>query len=135
MCDSFQVAGLDYSLSFNKRGLELTFRGYGDKMPEFIDKVSEAVATYTPSDSVEFERLRDVLRREWSSYDTYQPCRHAMANANQAMENPCYTAKEFRETLASIELEDLRPLATKALEEAEGLCLLQGNLGKSDVPR
>lgn len=30
-------------------------------MPEFIDKVAEAVATYTPSDPVEFERLRDVV--------------------------------------------------------------------------
>ncbi|CAM9421852.1 unnamed protein product, partial [Hapterophycus canaliculatus] len=56
-----QVAGLSYNLSWNTRGLELTFRGYGDKMPEFIDKVSEAVANYTPSDAAEFERLRDVV--------------------------------------------------------------------------
>ncbi|CAM9815128.1 unnamed protein product, partial [Hapterophycus canaliculatus] len=130
-----QVAGLSYSLSFNKRGLELSFRGYGDKMPEFIDKVSEAVATYTPSDPAEFERLRDVLRRAWSSYDTYQPYRHAMANADEATDDPCFTKKEFRETLDLIELDELRPLATRIVEEAEGLCLLHGNLEEADVPK
>ncbi|CAM9610251.1 unnamed protein product [Scytosiphon promiscuus] len=130
-----QVAGLSYSLNFNKRGLQLTARGYGDKMPGFIDKVAEAVATHTPSDPAEFERLRDVLQRVWSSYDTYQPYRHAMYNADEAMEDPCFSMKELQEALDSIELEDLRPLATRVLEEAEGLCLLQGNLDKKDVPR
>lgn len=58
-----QMAGLSYSLSFNLRGVGLSFRGYGDKMPDLIDKVAEAAATYTPSDSVEFERLKDVVGR------------------------------------------------------------------------
>lgn len=30
-------------------------------MPALIDKVAEAAATYTPSDPVEFERLKDVV--------------------------------------------------------------------------
>lgn len=55
------MAGLSYSLSFNARGLGLSFGGYGDKMPDLIEKVAEAAATYSPSDPVEFERLRDVV--------------------------------------------------------------------------
>lgn len=43
--------------------------------------------------------------------------------------------KEVRQTLDSIEMEDLRPLATRVFEEAEGLCLIQGNLEQSDIPR
>ena len=56
-----QMAGLGYSLDFTTRGLRLSFGGFGDKMPDFISKVAEAVATFTPSDPVEFERLRDVV--------------------------------------------------------------------------
>ncbi|CAM9437472.1 unnamed protein product [Ectocarpus fasciculatus] len=104
-------------------------------MPEFIDTVAEAVATYTPSDPVEFERLRDVLRRRCSSFDNEQPYRHAMANADEATEDPTYTVKEIGATLDSIELADLRPLASRVLAEAEGMCLMQGNLRKEDVPR
>lgn len=58
---SLQMAGLSYGVSFNTRGVGLSFEGYGDKMPALIDKVAEALATYTPSDDVEFERLKDVV--------------------------------------------------------------------------
>ncbi|CAN0120298.1 unnamed protein product [Ectocarpus sp. 6 AP-2014] len=129
------TAGLSFNLSVNRRGIGLSFQGYGDKMPEFIDKVAEAVATYSPSDPVEFERLRDVLRRRCSSFDNEQPYRHAMANADEATEDPTYTVREIGATLDSIELADLRPLASRVLAEAEGVCLMQGNLQKEDVPR
>lgn len=56
-----QMAGLGYSLDFTTRGVRLSFGGFGDKMPDFIDKVAEAVASYNPTDPVEFERLRDVV--------------------------------------------------------------------------
>ncbi len=82
------MAGLGYSLDFTTRGVRLSFGGYGDKMPDFIEKVAEAVATYTPTDPVEFERLRDVVRRDLSSYDTQQPYQHAMSNAAVASEDP-----------------------------------------------
>ncbi|CAB1100827.1 unnamed protein product [Ectocarpus sp. CCAP 1310/34] len=103
--------GLSFNLSVNSRGIGLSFRGYGNKMPEFIDKVAEAVATYTPSDPVEFERLRDVVS------------------------SVRYTVREIGATLDSIELADLRPLASRVLAEAEGVCLMQGNLKEEDVPR
>lgn len=48
---------------------------------------------------------------------------------------PRYTVKEIGATLDSIELADLRPLASRVLAEAEGMCLMQGNLQKEDVPR
>ncbi|CAM9877673.1 unnamed protein product [Pylaiella littoralis] len=130
-----RMAGLSYSLSFNLRGVGLSFRGYGDKMPDLIDKVAEAAATYTPSDSVEFERLKDVVRRECSSYNTRQPYQHAKSNAAQASHVPSFTAKEMEATLGSIQLADLRPLASRVLAQAEGLCLMQGNLEDTDIPR
>lgn len=46
-----------------------------------------------------------------------------------------YTVKEIGATLDSIELADLRPLASRVLAEAEGVCLMQGNLRKEDVAR
>lgn len=82
------MAGLGYSLDFTTRGVRLSFGGFGDKMPDFIEKVAGAVATYIPSDPVEFERLRDVVRRDLSSYDTQQPYQHAMSNAAVASEDP-----------------------------------------------
>lgn len=82
-----QVAGLGYSLDFTTRGVRLSFAGFGDKMPDFIEKVAQAVATHTPTDAVEFERLRDVVRRDLASYDTQQPYQHAMANAAVASED------------------------------------------------
>ncbi|CAM9610322.1 unnamed protein product [Scytosiphon promiscuus] len=129
-----RVAGLQYDVTFNARGVKLTFEGYCDKMPGLIDKVAKAVATYNPTDPVEFERLRDVLRRAWSSYDTDDPSDHAVSNADEAMEDPWFTVKELRDTLDSIELKDLRLLGTRVIQEAEGLCLLQGNLKNTDVP-
>lgn len=55
------MAGLGYSLDFTTRGVRLSFGGFGDKMPDFMNKVAEAVATHAPSDPAEFERLRDVV--------------------------------------------------------------------------
>ena len=55
------MAGLGYSLYFTTRGVCLLFSGYNDKMPDFITKIAEALATHAPTDPVEFERLRDVV--------------------------------------------------------------------------
>ncbi|CAN0276459.1 unnamed protein product, partial [Scytosiphon promiscuus] len=129
-----RVAGLHYDVRFNARGVTLTFGGYCDKMPGLIDKVAKAVATYNPTDPVEFERLRDVVSRILSSYDTQDPLDHAESNANEAIEDPRFTVKELRDTLDSIELKDLRSLGTRVIDEAEGLCLLQGNLKNTDIP-
>eukprot|EP00752_Nemacystus_decipiens_P006180 g5577.t1 len=128
-----QMAGLGYSLDFTTRGMRLSFGGYGDKMPDFIEKVAGAVATYTPIDPVEFERLRDVVRRDLSSYDTQQPYQHAMSNAAVATEDPRFTVKEVKDTLESIKLKDLKPLVSKVFGQGEGLGLVQGNLQFRDV--
>eukprot|EP00904_Undaria_pinnatifida_P012432 jgi/Undpi1/8319/HiC_scaffold_25.g10788.m1 len=130
-----EMAGLGYSLDFTTRGVRLSFGGFGDKMPDFINKVAEAVATFTPNDPVEFERLRDVVRRDLSSYDTQQPYQHAMSNANVASEDPRFTVKQIRETLDSIKVEDVKPIVSRLFEEAEGISLMQGNLRETDVPR
>ncbi|CAM9761157.1 unnamed protein product [Pylaiella littoralis] len=130
-----KVAGLGYSLDFTTRGVRLSFAGFGDKMPNFIEKVAQAVATFIPTDAVEFERLRDVVRRDLASYDTQQPYQHAMSNSAVASEDPRYTVKEIRDTLGSIKLADLKPLVSRVFERAEGLGLLQGNLEFRDVNR
>lgn len=56
-----QMAGLEYNSIFNTQGFLLVFGGFGDKMPDFIAKIAETVVTHTPTDSVEFERLRDLV--------------------------------------------------------------------------
>lgn len=58
------MAGLGYSLDFTTRGVRLSFGGFGDKMPDFIARIAEAIATHSPEDPQEFERLRDVVRKE-----------------------------------------------------------------------
>ncbi|CAM9553710.1 unnamed protein product [Scytosiphon promiscuus] len=128
-----RMAGLGYSLDFTTRGVRLSFGGFGDKMPDFIERVAEAVATHTPTDPVVFERLRDVVRRDLASYDTQQPYQHAMSNAAVASEDPRYTVKEVRDTLDSIKLADLKPLVSRVFEKGEGVGLLQGNLQFRDV--
>ncbi|CAM9471198.1 unnamed protein product [Ectocarpus sp. 8 AP-2014] len=123
-----QMAGLGYSLDFTTRGLRMSFSGFSDKMPDFIEKVAQAVATYTPSDPVEFERLRDVVRRDLVSYDTQQPYQHAMSNAAVASEDPRYTVQEIRDTLDSVKMSEIKPLVSRVFGQAEGFGLLQGNL-------
>ncbi|CAM9523358.1 unnamed protein product, partial [Ectocarpus sp. 12 AP-2014] len=123
-----QMAGLGYSLDFTTRGLRMSFSGFSDKMPDFIEKVAQAVATYTPSDPVEFERLRDVVRRDLASYDTQQPYQHAISNAAVASEDPRYTVQEIRDTLDSVKMSEIKPLVSRVFGQAEGVGLLQGNL-------
>ncbi|CAM9240500.1 unnamed protein product, partial [Discosporangium mesarthrocarpum] len=130
-----QVAGLGYNLDFTTRGVRLTFAGFNDKMPAFIEKVAEGVATHVPNDPAELERLRDVVYREMMSFDKQQPLYHAVASSALATEDPRFSVEDVRNTLSSIRLGDFPPLLKDMFRRGEAFSLLQGNLKEGDVDR
>eukprot|EP00283_Hemiselmis_rufescens_P014323 CAMPEP_0173441206 /NCGR_PEP_ID=MMETSP1357-20121228/23831_1 /TAXON_ID=77926 /ORGANISM="Hemiselmis rufescens, Strain PCC563" /LENGTH=1140 /DNA_ID=CAMNT_0014406771 /DNA_START=93 /DNA_END=3515 /DNA_ORIENTATION=+ len=124
-------AGLNYDLSFTVKGPEIVFSGYNDKLPDFVRKVAQTIATHVPSDQAKFERYKESIAVEAKGFVNDQPYRHAALFARTYQVSPSYTPLEVLDELQGISLGDVQKFAKSIFKKAFVESLIQGNVEKS----
>lgn len=127
------VAGLSYSASFTARGISLSFSGYNDKLPAFVETVAAAIANHVPSSEEKLQRFKDTILRDLSSFKTEQPYRHASFFATLCKNLPGYLPTQVAAEVEGISLGELAEWARGIWKTGYAEALIQGNLLESDA--
>jgi len=126
------VAGLTFSLSTTARGLQLFFGGYDDRLVDFAQTVLKAVRDFGSNLDLireKFEAQRDVIKREYTSFDSQQPFQQAAYWSRLATSAPQFAIEDLRSEALKVSYQDVADFSTQVLKEPKfAYALVQGNV-------
>jgi len=122
------VAGLDYSCDFTQRGVSLSFVGFNDKLPAYIESVSKSIASFVPNDEAKLAKFKDVISRGLAAFSFEQPYQHAGQYSKLCTMSPAYLPTDVLKEMDSITLAELQQWTTKLWSKGFGQALIQGNI-------
>eukprot|EP01038_Epipyxis_sp_PR26KG_P009001 gene9001-12142_t len=127
------LAGLDFQIDISSKGLQLVFSGFQDKLSLFINKVLAALSNYTPSPS-SFQRIKELLKREYQNWYTLQPYNHASYYANLVSESLQFPIDELLMSLdKDCSLQQVSQLLKNSFSAGSfGTSLIIGNINCED---
>ncbi|DBA00232.1 TPA: hypothetical protein N0F65_007876 [Lagenidium giganteum] len=106
-----ELAGMDYSLSFNSRAIELYVGGFSHKLPLLLFKIVEQMLAMTKPDfsytEAVFERMKDRTKRMYQNFFLEEPYQHAMYATNLLLESTKWSVEEKIEAINAVKLKDL----------------------------
>jgi insulysin len=126
-----RLAGLGFQLDLASRGVQMTFIGFNDKLPQFLSTIVNKLKDYSP-DSMTFNRFKDSLQRDYSSWKFQQPYYHTAYYANLAIETLQFDIETLQSALAATTVQSLTGLMSKLLTSSFATALIIGNI-KSDT--
>ena len=122
------IAGLGCSLDFTPKAARLTFSGYNDKLPAFVDSIASAIVSHRPDDEEKLARYKDQLRRELSTFYRQQPYQHAAFFTQLYTQTPAFLPDAVLKEIDAVTLEDIRQFASTLWDKCFGEVLVQGNV-------
>lgn len=126
------LAGLNFSLSFNTRGIEIIFSGFNDKMLVFMENIFQQVSQFQANEKT-FNRMKTLIQQELDNWKIQQPYSHASYYLNLATETLQFPIEELRSSLVDISTISLNSFLTNILQESFGEGLVIGNTIESQV--
>lgn len=131
------LAGLSFELSTTSRGFQLLFSGFGQKMNLFVQKVLDRLTSYRPTQET-YLRMRDLLLRDLSNWDSLQPYQHAAYFASLASETLQYPIPDLKQTLLhpDTNIDQLQDFLTRYIvtdRGSHGTALVVGNINEQEA--
>lgn len=109
--------------------------GFSDKLPLFLERVCSAIREYTP-DIQTFTRVKELLRRELSSWETQQPYTHCAYYAGLVSESLQFSIQDMRAALGMVALDMQNGFLKKLFQGGSyGTALIVGNVGESGAKK
>eukprot|EP00931_Biecheleriopsis_adriatica_P119612 TRINITY_DN94836_c0_g1_i1.p1 TRINITY_DN94836_c0_g1~~TRINITY_DN94836_c0_g1_i1.p1 ORF type:complete len:1155 (-),score=226.14 TRINITY_DN94836_c0_g1_i1:7-3471(-) len=133
-----RLAGLNVGFSNTLVGLSLSFSGYSDKLPKFVEEVLQRILNFDGPSASEFARALDELQREQAAFDVAQPFSHASYYSRLATISPEYTIESLREATSRASagaVRDFTRLLNNPSQALFGQALIHGNLSRSSAAR
>ena len=127
------VAGLEYSCDFTQRGVSLSFAGFNDKLPAYIESVSQSIASFLPDDEAKLNKFKDLISRDLASFPFEQPYQHAGRFSQLITMAPGYLPTDVLKEMDSITLADLQQFTKGLWSKAFGQALIQGNFKQEEA--
>jgi len=116
-------------------GLQLVVSGFSDKLPLFVQRVCSAIREYTP-DKQTFFRVKELLRRELSSWETQQPYAHCAYFAGLVSESLQFPIQDMRAALGKVTLDTQTGFLKNLFEGGSyGTALIVGNIDEVGAKR
>lgn len=126
------LAGINVNVEFTSRGVQVIFSGFNDKLEPFAREVLQKLKTYRP-DKATYERIRDLLEREYSSWATQQPYQHAAFFAGLASETLQFKIEDMQKTIKNCNINMLDDFLVKALAKSYGTAMVIGNANEDSA--
>lgn len=127
-----ELAGLQYTVSIDSRGLFLEISGYNDKLPVLLERVATTMRDLEIKDN-RFDIVRERLNREydnWQLRSAYQQVGDCIWWLNGENE---YMVEELAQELRGVTADGVRAFHKQALSKLHFEVYVHGNMYKSDA--
>lgn len=122
-----ELAGLSYSLSNTKYGLNLTVKGYNDKQHVLLEKIMERMTSFTV-DPKRFEILKDAYVRALRNFNADQPHQHVVYYTSLLLSEHGWAKEELLEAANEMTVENLEAFIPRFLSGLHIEMLIHGNM-------
>ena len=102
-----KLAGLEYGINVDKKGIILTFSGYSDRILELIKKVSGRLKEIT-IDKKTFETLKEVRARRYQNFHFQQPFQQAFYYRSLLLKGRKFSIMDYEKVIKKLSLNDLK---------------------------
>ena len=127
-----RLAGLEYGINVDKKGIILTFSGYSDRILELIKKVSGRLKEIT-IDKKTFNTLKEVRARRYQNFHFQQPFQQAFYYRSLLLEGRKFSIMDYEKAIKKISLNDVKKFADKIYDRIYIDGLAYGNLRQEPV--
>ncbi|KAJ5318143.1 hypothetical protein PENANT_c043G01376 [Penicillium antarcticum] len=129
-----ELAGLDYHLSANILGLDISVAGYNDKMSALLDKVLNTMRGLVINQD-RFNIIKERLTRAFRNAEYQQPYYQVGDYTRYLLSERGWVNEHYLEELEHVECEDVVKFFPQLLEQTHIEVLAHGNLYKEDALR
>ncbi len=127
-----RLAGLEYDINVDKKGIILTFSGYSDRILELIKKVSGRLKDIS-IDKKTFNNLKEVRERRYQNFHFQQPFQQAFYFRSLLLEETKFSIMDYGKVIKKISLNDMKKFAKNVYDRIYIEGLAYGNLHKETV--
>tara|TARA_R110000868_G_scaffold139869_1_gene355048 strand:+ start:4564 stop:7446 length:2883 start_codon:yes stop_codon:yes gene_type:complete len=127
-----QLAGLNYGLSANSRGLQLMLSGYQDKLPELLKRVLDGMQQVSISDD-QFQRYQASLQRNLENQLKAKPYERGIAELKRWIYSPSFDEQQLLGELGSVSRADVEAFASTMQGNTATRLYIHGSMSKADA--
>lgn len=127
-----RLAGLEYGIHVDKKGVNLTFSGYSDRIQELVKTVAGRLKKIT-IDNKTFNTLKEVRLRRYQNFHFRQPYQQAFYFRSLLLEGHKFSIMDYEKEIKKIKLKDLKKFANKLYDRLYIEGLAYGNLREETV--
>ena len=121
------LAGLNYSISNTKYGVNVGVGGYHDKQKILLEKIFSQFSKYQVNED-RFKVLKEAYVRGLKNFKTEQPHAHASYNNNLLLGQRVWTKEELLDSVEDICPSKLQEFIPRLFANIHIECLMFGNL-------
>jgi insulysin len=125
------IAGLDYGIEDNHEGLEITVKGYNEKLPLLIKRVIERLKHLVVKQD-RFDVLKKQVRRTLKNFSKNQPHAQARYFLDMSTVTPRCSLKEKLAVIDDITAKDTQEFLSRLLEYVHMEVLVHGNMTRDE---
>lgn len=129
-----ELAGLDYHLSANILGLDISVGGYNDKMSVLLDKVLSTMRNLVVNQD-RFSIIKERLTRAFRNAEYQQPFYQVGDYTRYLLSERSWINEQYIEELEHVQADDITNFIPQLLEQTHIEVLAHGNLYKEDALR
>ena len=122
-----KLAGMEYSIGVDKKGINLSFSGYSDRILELVRTVSGQLKRIGINRET-FETLVEKRLRRYTNFSFQQPYQQAFYYRSLLLEHPKYSLWDYEREIRSITLKDLKKFASRLYGKTFIEGFIYGNL-------
>ena len=121
------MAGLGYSLQSTKYGLQLSVKGYSDKLPILLKKLIEKLTTFV-IDPQRFKILKESYVRALQNFRAEQPYQHATYHTNLLMAERAWSKTDLLNATEDLTVESVQNFIPFLFSQLHLEFLIHGNV-------
>lgn len=128
------LAGLNFSLEANSRGLDVMVSGYSDGQDDLFRRIVEQM--HMPRFSKQrFNTIKRKLLRQWQNMNLESPYNQITAAMPAIIFRPWWSNEDHTHTLVELGYDDLNQFAKRAFVDSRAELLLYGNMTRSEAAK
>ncbi len=127
-----RLAGLDFSVSSNSRGIDINIQGYNDRQGLLLTRIMETIRK-PRFDSARFDSVKAELMRNWKNATKAPPYQQLAREVAIMAFSPLWQPHILRDALASVSLADFNEFNASLLVNAKAEALFYGNVYRQEA--
>lgn len=129
-----ELAGLDYNVGLDSRGLSFDVSGYNDKLPVLLEQVLRTTRDLEIKDA-RFDIVKERLARAYSNWELQSSYNQVGDYLYWLNSERGYIVEEYAAELPSVTAESLRQFKPQLLGQLHAELYVHGNVYKEDALR